>query len=180
MLEGEHVESLADGTAELRGGGAEPYDVGLVATGVRPSPIFEASGVSVAPDGAFLVNDYLQSTDYPNVFGGGDCISLASQPLRRVGVHAVRQNPIRFHNLLAALEGDPMRRFLPDENYLLILNMGDGRGLAAKRGFVWGGWPAFMLKDYIDRRFMSRFQVSGELRNRSVRQQTVTYRSIRP
>jgi len=41
--------------------------------------------------------------------------------------------------------------------------LGDGRGLAAKRGFVCGGWPAFMLKDFIDRRFMARFQVSGEL-----------------
>jgi NADH dehydrogenase FAD-containing subunit len=75
----------------------------------------------------------------------------------------VRQNPILFHNLMAALEGGALIPFNPDGAYLLILNMGDGTGLLWKNEFVWGGRLAFLLKDYIDRRFMRKFQVSGEL-----------------
>ncbi|MFO7956068.1 MAG: FAD-dependent oxidoreductase [Candidatus Brocadiia bacterium] len=163
VLEGEFVERLSDGRAALRSGSGVPYDLALVATGVRPSPVFSGSGLPTGPDGGLLVNDRLQSVARPEIFGGGDCVSLEGQRLKRVGVHAVRQNPILFANLMAALEGGPMMRFRPDENYLLILNMGDGRGLATKKGLVWGGWPAFMLKDFIDRRFVAEFQVSGEL-----------------
>lgn len=163
VLEGDFVERLADGRAALCSGSEESYDLALVATGVRPSPIFAPSDLPVGPAGGLLVNHHLQSVARPEVFGGGDCISLEGQRLKRVGVHAVRQNPILFANLMAALAGGPMMRFHPDEDYLLILNMGDGRGLATKRGLVWGGWPAFMLKDFIDRRFMAEFQVSGEL-----------------
>ena len=48
-------------------------------------------------------------------------------------------------------------------SYLLILNMGDGTGILAKGNKVFMGKHAFKLKDFIDRRFMRRFQLSGEL-----------------
>jgi hypothetical protein len=41
--------------------------------------------------------------------------------------------------------------------------MGDGKGILWKNGLIWNGRLAFMLKDFIDRRFMKKFQVSGEL-----------------
>jgi hypothetical protein len=46
---------------------------------------------------------------------------------------------------------------------MLILNMGDGSGILCKNRWVWNGRWSFLLKDFIDRRFMRRFQVSGEL-----------------
>jgi hypothetical protein len=79
-----------------------------------------------------------------------------------VGVYAVRENPILFHNLKVALEGGEMMRFSPQPHYLLIFNMGNGRGIFWKKEWVWDGRLAFLLKDYIDRRFMKTFQVSGE------------------
>jgi hypothetical protein len=41
--------------------------------------------------------------------------------------------------------------------------MGDDRGIFWKKQFIFDGRLAFWLKDYIDRRFMRKFQVSGEL-----------------
>jgi NADH dehydrogenase FAD-containing subunit len=79
-----------------------------------------------------------------------------------VGVYAVRQNPVLHHNLLAALEGTEMQTFVPQKDYMLIFNMGNGRGILWKKNFVWEGRLAFLLKDYIDRKFMRKFQVSGE------------------
>jgi NADH dehydrogenase FAD-containing subunit len=110
-----------------------------------------------------LVNASLQSVAYPELFGGGDCISFQERPLDKVGVYAVRENPILYRNLMAALEGQPLTRFTPQQRYMLILNMGDGRGILAKGSLALQGRWAFRYKDWIDRRFMKRFQVSGEL-----------------
>jgi hypothetical protein len=58
-----------------------------------------------------------------------------------------------------------MKRFAPDPNYMLIMNMGDGKGIMWKKRLVLNGGLAFLLKNFIDRRFMKRFQVSGELKD---------------
>ncbi|HKZ16819.1 MAG TPA: hypothetical protein VJ161_05060 [Geobacteraceae bacterium] len=55
-----------------------------------------------------------------------------------------------------------MQPFSHGEAYMLIMNMGDGRGILWKKNRVWNGRLAFLLKDFIDRRFMKTFQVSGE------------------
>lgn len=136
----------------------------FLAVGVSPSPLFRDSGLPTGEDGGLLVNECLQSVRHPELFGGGDCISLEGTPLARVGVYAVRQNRILHRNLLAFLEGRPLGRFDPGGAYLMILNMGDGRGIFRRKEFVWDGPFAFRLKDAIDRRFMRRFQVSGERR----------------
>jgi NADH dehydrogenase FAD-containing subunit len=163
VLEGVAAERLAGGVAALEDGREIPYDAALVATGIEPSAIFQESELPTGPDGGLLVNAHLQCVEWPEVFGGGDCIDLQGTELARVGVHAVRQNPVLHHNLMVALETGTFRRFEPDSDYLLILNLGDGRGVAVKWGHALDGRLAFRLKDYIDRRFMRRFQVSGEL-----------------
>ena len=129
-----------------------------MALGIQPSPLFADSGLPAGPDGGLLVNEYLHCPKHPEIFGGGDCIHFAPQPLDKVGVYAVRQNPVLCHNLLASLEGGRLRRFSPGGDYLLIYNLGDGTGILRKRGLIFSGRPAFWLKDYIDRRFMRRFQ----------------------
>jgi len=92
------------------------------------------------------------------MFGGGDCIYFEEQPLDRVGVYAVRQNPVLLNNLMAALDGQDLKPFEPGGDYLLIFNLGDGTGIFRKKWLLFGGRPAFILKDVIDRKFMRKFQ----------------------
>jgi NADH dehydrogenase FAD-containing subunit len=109
-------------------------------------------------DGALLVDRYLRSVADPRVFGGGDCIAFQGRALPRVGVYAIREAPILFHNLLATLQGRPLRPFKPQRHCLLILNLGDGTGLATWGRFHWHGRLAFWLKDRIDRAFLREYQ----------------------
>jgi NADH dehydrogenase FAD-containing subunit len=162
VTEGTRVKAVSRDEIRLTDGSSHPYDVAFMALGVQPSRIFCDSGIPAGPDGGLLVNSFLRSVAHPDMFGGGDCISFADRPLAKVGVYAVRQNPILYHNLLAALEGREMKTFMPQKDYMLIFNMGDGRGILWKKNFVWEGRLAFLLKDYIDRKFMRRFQVAGE------------------
>ena len=112
----------------------------------------------MGPDGGLIVNKYLQSIDHPDIFGGGDCIYFKDNPLDKVGVYAVRENPVLLHNLMASLTGEELMEFDPGGDYLLIFNLGDGTGIFRKKFIQFNGRAAFLIKDYIDRKFMKKFQ----------------------
>lgn len=133
-------------------------DLIFVATGVHPSPVIAESGLPTGPDGGLLVNSHLQCVSHPEIFGGGDCIYFKDQPLDKVGVYAVRQNPVLLHNLMAALEGRELHPFDPGGDYLLIFNLGDKTGILRKKCLLFNGRSAFRIKNFIDRRFMKKFQ----------------------
>ncbi|UCG78356.1 MAG: FAD-dependent oxidoreductase [Nitrospirota bacterium] len=163
VIEGSHAERVANRTVDLSSGAKLDYDIAFLATGVEPSHIFRASGLSTGDDGGLLVNDHLQSVDHPDIFGGGDCISFQRRPLDKVGVYATRQNEVLFNNIKNAAAGKMLIPFDPGGSYLLICNLGDGTGLFWRDNIVFNGKIAFIVKDIIDRRFMRKFQVSGEL-----------------
>lgn len=162
VREGVRAERVSQGTIELSDGASFASDVCLLATGTRPPRLFVDSGLSTADDGGLPVNAYLQSPEFPNLFGGGDCISFQPQPLDRVGVYAVRQNPVLLHNTLAALNQERLEAFTPQKNYMLILNMGDGTAIVHRHPCILRGKPFFWLKNFIDTAFMRKFQISGE------------------
>ena len=158
VLESGYVRHITQHQAVLESGYHCEADIFFLALGVKPSPIFKDSGLPTAADGGLLVNDFLQSTEYPDIFGGGDCIAFQKRPLNKVGVYAVRQNPVLLHNLQARLEHRPLIPFDPGGDYLLVFNLGDGTGVFQKKGLVFNGQTAFRIKDWIDRRFMKKFQ----------------------
>jgi NADH dehydrogenase FAD-containing subunit len=162
IIEGNRATRIQKESVTLADGKILPFDFAFLAMGIRPSPLFRQSGLPTGEDGGLLVNVHLQSMDHPEIFGGGDCIAFAERRLAKVGVYAVRENPLLFQNLLASLEGKAMEVFEPQREFMLILNLGNGRGLLWRKNFVWEGRLAFLLKDYIDRKFMKKFQVSGE------------------
>jgi NADH dehydrogenase FAD-containing subunit len=164
VLEGVHVNRFERGCVLLEDGREYQYDLALLAWGINPSELFLQSGLPTGEDGGLLVNEHLQSVGYAEIFGGGDCISYQGHPLDRVGVHAVRQNPILYHNLLVTLGGGKLQSFTPNDTYLLLFNLGDGRAIYWRSDRVWAGKLAFVFKNYLDKKFMRKFQVSGELR----------------
>ncbi len=158
VYENGYVSKIETGRVTLESGQGFEADIIFAAHGIRPSPIFKNSGIPTGPDGGLLVNKFLQHPDYPYIFGGGDCIHFQDQPLDKVGVYAVRQNPILYHNLMAALEGEALKPFDPGGKYLLIYNLGDDTGIFFKGWLKFSGRLAFRIKDYIDTKFMLKFK----------------------
>ena len=163
IIEGNPLKALEEGTALLGDGQRLPFSLAFLAMGVRPASIFRGSGLAISEDGSLLVNAHLQSVSHPEVFGGGDCIHLEGNPLPKVGVHAVKEGMLLRGNLLSALEGGRLATYTPQQYYMLIFNMGDGRGILWRNSFVVEGRLAFALKNRIDKGFMKKYQVSGEL-----------------
>jgi NADH dehydrogenase FAD-containing subunit len=158
LIEGQRAESADAGSVRTTAGDCHPCDFLFMAVGVQPSRLFKDSGLPVGADGGLRVNRYLQSVAHPEIFGGGDCISFERQPLAKVGVYAVRQNPVLRRNLERALNGRDLVLFHPQRSYLLAFNMGDGTAIVRWKSFVFDGRIGFALKNYLDRRFMKMFQ----------------------
>lgn len=158
IIEDGYVNLVKSDSISLENGQTYTAEIIFFATGVKPSPLFADSGLQVGPDGGLTVNSYLQSPDHPEIFGGGDCVYFEDQPLDKVGVYAVRQNPVLYVNLMSALEGRPLKPFNPGGKYLLIFNLGESDGVLHKSFLTFGGRIAFFIKNYIDRRFMKHFQ----------------------
>ena len=147
---------------ELESGEVIPADALVWVTGAASLPIFDGAGLERDPAGFVRVRPTLQAVGHDEIFAVGDCASLLTDPhLPKAGVYAVRQGPTLIANLRARVMGGSMRRYRPQRDFLSLLNLGDGRALASKWGIALEGQWAFTLKDWIDRRFVRRFQVLG-------------------
>jgi NADH dehydrogenase FAD-containing subunit len=133
-----------------------PFDEMVLATGLVASPVVSALGLG--DQAGLRVDARLTCLEDPTIFGAGDCISFAPRELPKVGVFGVRQGPILAENILASLTGGELQAYQPQEKFLIILNMGDGTGLAIRGGRHWHGRLAFMLKHFLDKRFLKRYR----------------------
>ena len=158
IIEAGYVQQIESEQLQLENGQRYAADIIFPAVGVKPAKIFAESGLPIGPDGGLLVDEYLRSSGYKNIFGGGDCIYFGPEPLDKVGVYAVRQNSVLYGNLMASLDGRNLEKFLPGGKYLLIYNLGDGEGILSKWSITFSGRLAFYIKDRIDRRFIENFQ----------------------
>ena len=111
--------------------------------------------------GYFRVNGFLQSTSFPNVFGGGDCITMETYADRhfppKAGVYAVRAGPIVAANIVAFLKQQPLQPYVPQSGFLALLMTGDGKAIGTKFGIAFVGRWVWKMKDYIDVGFMKLF-----------------------
>ena len=155
-LEEQRATGQADGVA-LADGRWLPADAVLAATGAQAPAWLAGSGLALDAQGFVAVNAEHRSVSHPAVFAAGDVCSRQDVPLARSGVQAVRAGPVLAHNLLAALDGQPLKPYIPRRRSLYLLATGHGRAvlswgsLGLEAAWVWR-W-----KDAIDRRFMQRF-----------------------
>lgn len=163
VREGVRLTGVTDGGLSLDDGTRPAADAIFLALGIRPPALLAAAGLPVGADGGLLVDATLQAVDHPGIFGGGDCIAFAPRLLPKVGVHAVRQGEVLRRNLLAALAGRPLTRYRPQRHCLLIFNLGDGSAVLQRAGCVAAGRWAMHTKEWLDLRFVRRWQrVAGE------------------
>lgn len=156
------VVAVADGLVETDGGDTIPFDALIWVTGAVSHPLFRESGLPTDGRGFVLTRPTLQFRDHDDVFGVGDCATLIDHPRTpKAGVYAVRQGPVLTRNLRAILAGRPLETYVPQRDFLTLLNLGGGHAVGAKWGISFEGRWVMRLKDTIDRKFMARFPGPG-------------------
>ncbi len=129
-----------------------------MATGLQAQRlVFEPDLPSRSEEG-LLINRNLHSLGDPRVFSGGDCAAMEGISLPKLGVFGVRQAACVHANLLAALKGEPLIGYIPQKNYLAILNLGDNTALATWSKLWWNGRISMKIKECIDQRFLQGYR----------------------
>ncbi len=116
-----------------------------------------AAGLATDDTGFIKVDRHLQSVSHPHVFAAGDIADLQHQERPKAGVFAVREGPILSSNLRRSILGKPLKRFKAQQRFLVMIGTGDCRAVATRGRFVVSGAWVWRWKDWIDRRFMARF-----------------------
>jgi selenide, water dikinase len=123
----------------------------------------QQSDLATCDRGFIQVNDYLQSLSHPQIFAAGDIATMVNHPRPKAGVFAVRQGQPLFQNLQRYIRQQPLERYIPQPSYLSLIGLGNQTAIATWGN--WGGSAAYLWtwKDWIDRRFMQRFQNLPEM-----------------
>lgn len=155
LVTGAQVTRIAPHHVELAGAPDMPSDFTLAVSGTRPQDWLAETGLTLQ-DGFVAVSPTLQSSD-PLIFAAGDCAHLSHAPRAKAGVYAVREAPVLFHNLRAALLDHHLRPYWPQRDYLKLISTGGKGAVADKWRLPLDGAWLWRWKDRIDRKFMARF-----------------------
>lgn len=157
LLEHAQVERIHADRVQIAGQGDVPAQLTLGAAGTRAYEWLEATELALQ-DGYIRVLPSLQSESDPAIFAVGDCAHLSHAPRPKAGVFAVREAPVLFHNLRAALSGGAVLEYHPQKDYLKLVSLGSKNALAEKQGIAISGRMMWRWKDRIDRTFMRQFE----------------------
>jgi NADH dehydrogenase len=116
--------------------------------GTVPNPLV-AQLPCAKEGGRVLVNEFLQLTEWPNVWAAGDCAAVPDH--RRPGKfhpptaqHAIREGQLIAHNIAASLSGRALKRF-SFRTIGLLASIGRRTGVARLVGFNLSGFFAWWL-----------------------------------
>ena len=148
---------------ELDSGESLQADAIIWATHASAPSWYKESGLSVDERGFIEVNDSLQSVSHPDVFAAGDIATVIDYPRPKSGVFAVRQGPPLHKNLKRALTNKPLKKHVPQISFLSLISTGNQYAVASRGTFAWEGQWVWKLKDYIDRKFMRKYDELPEM-----------------
>lgn len=127
-------------------------------TGASPPAWIRQSGLATDADGFVAVDAALRSRSHDWVFAAGDIATMTDSPVPKAGVFAVRQAPVLVANLRRALLRRPLRHYRPQRRFLALLGTGGRHAIASRGRWSAEGRWVWRWKDFIDRRFMRRFE----------------------
>ena len=134
------------------------YDYLFWVTQASAPQWIKKSQLDTDSQGFILVKDTLCSVSHPQVFATGDIATMENYARPKAGVFAVRQGLPLFTNWQRIITGEPLISYIPQKRYLALIGTGDKKAIAS-----WGSWGCksslfWLLKDYIDRKFMNLFK----------------------
>jgi selenide,water dikinase len=163
VLAGARVASVEAGRLILAG--REPVDADeiLWTTQARPAPWLATTGLPIDERGFLVVDETLRVEGRDDVFAAGDTIAFPERNLPKSGVYAVRAGPPLAKNIRRALTGKALKPFRPQKQAMYLVSTGERYAFGERNGLVFEGAWVWRWKDWIDRRFMRKFNQPPEM-----------------
>ena len=164
-LKARHITVLQDVATAIKAdevrlgcGAGLACDVTILSTGAHAPLWLAGSGLQLDANGLVSVNAYQQSINHPNVFAVGDICSRSDQPTAR-GAQTVHIGPTLAKNLGHITSSEPLRAYKPARNALKLISCGNRYAIASWGSHSAEGHWVWWLKNWIDRRFVSRYSL---------------------
>lgn len=158
LMENRQVTALRAKAVDLADGISLAADATLIVTQGGAPDWFAQTGLALDHDGFIAVGPTLQCLNDERVFAAGDCAGLVETPREKAGVYAVRAGPPLADNLRAAVQGAKPRPWRPQRRHLALISTGERYAVASWGPLAFEGAWVWRLKDWIDRRWMRKYQ----------------------
>jgi selenide, water dikinase len=163
VVTGAPVTAVEAGRLILEGYGPIAADEILWTTQAAPARWLAKAGLPLDARGFLRVDTTLRVAGHDDVFAAGDTIAFSGRELPKSGVYAVRAGPALAENIRRTLTGRSLRRFRPQREALYLVSTGGRHAVGARNGLVVEGDWVWRWKDWIDRRFMRKFNDLPEM-----------------
>ena len=151
------VAQVEAGSLRLDDGTRIAADEILWTTEAAAAPWLAGTGLALDARGFVRVDAALRAVGREDVFAAGDVATFDPRPLRKAGVYAVRAGKILSQNIRRTLTGRTLRSFRPQREALYLVSTGNRHAIGTRNGLVVEGDWVWRWKNWIDRRFMDRF-----------------------
>jgi selenide,water dikinase len=157
------VSRVEPGRLLLEGHPPVEADEILWTTQAAPPRWLAAAGLPLDRAGFLRVENTLRVVAHDDVFAAGDIIAFASRALPKSGVYAVRAGPVLAENIRRTLTGRTLRPFRPQREALYLVSTGERYAVGTRNRLTVAGAWVWRWKDWIDRRFMRKFNELPEM-----------------
>jgi selenide,water dikinase len=163
VVTGAPVTAVEPGRLMLAGYGPLAADEILWTTEAAPARWLAKAGLPLDQRGFLRVDQTLRVAGRDDIFAAGDTIAFSGRELPKSGVYAVRAGRPLAENIRRTLTGRSLRRFRPQREALYLVSTGERYAVGTRNGLVVEGAWVWRWKDWIDRRFMRRFNELPEM-----------------
>src|SRR5262249_52987829 len=157
LYERRRVRALGANKVEFDDRPPLEMDVTLVTTDAEGPPWLRDTGLALN-SGFLATGRTLQTLNDPDVFAAGDCAALVDSPREKAGVFAVRAGAPLGENLRRHVRGQPLKSWHPQRLHLALISTGERYAVASRGAFKAEGAWVWRWKDWIDRRWMRKYQ----------------------
>ena len=157
------VTGIEAGAAIVNGRERIALDEIFWTTRAEPAPWLKETELCLLPEGFIRVRPTLQSVSHPDVFAAGDIASIDGYSLPKSGVYAVRSGAPLARNIRRLLAGQTLEPYRPQSDALYLISTGDKHAIGTRNGITFEGDWVWRWKDWIDRRFMGKFNILPEM-----------------
>ena len=163
IVTGSLVQRVEPDRLHLSGGSSIAADEVLWTTEARPPDWLKSSGLPVDETGFVKVDEMLRADGHADIFAAGDIVAFGPRPLPKSGVYAVRAGPVLAENIRRALTGKRLTPYRPQREAMYLISTGEDHAVGTRNGITFAGNWVWRWKDWIDRRFMRRFNELPEM-----------------
>ena len=154
------IVKVEDNAFTLKSGEVIPCRTLIWAAGIKNNSFAAKLGLTAGRGGRILVNEYMQTAEYKNVFAVGDNAAYedAEGPMPQIVQAAEQSGHTAAENIIQMIQGGELHTHKQKYDGFMV-SVGSRYAVSDTRGIRFNGWMAMLVKHLVN--FLYLFTVGG-------------------